>query len=315
MEKYHIVLSIDDKTGEYSKFAGITITSIFENTSCNVCIHLFHSSNLSEKNKNNFNKICKKYNQEIQYHKMEVSLKIKNMKMIKEGFLSEGSLYRLNIIEELKNLNKVLYLDCDIVINDDIKKIFNIDIKNFCLGAVHDIGIDKNYKFYKKNMPCFNTKEYFNAGVIIFNLDKIRKLNIDLLREAISFFEKYPKDPFTDQSALNYIFKNNILLIDNIYNMFPKRNSKIEDAMIWHFAGANKPWKTRFSEVDKLFWKYYRLSPWGEDIDALLNMYSKVVDSLDYALLYYPSGPKRQFFKNVFIRIYREIKEIKKNYL
>ena len=314
MKEYHILLSINDKTGEYTKFAGTTLVSIFENTRNKIHVHIFHDESLLNENKNKLNEICKKYGQKISYYLVELNDKIKNMKMIKEGFLSKAAVYRLFITDKIKNIDKVLYLDCDVIVNGDVKEIFDIDISNVYLGAVHDKTVEKNFKIYKKNMPKLLPQKYFNSGVIIFNLEKIEKDNIDLLKDVMDFFNKYPKDPFTDQSALNYIFKENVLLIDNKYNMFPKRNSKIDDAMVWHFAGANKPWKTRFSEVDNLFWKYYRLTPWGENINDLIKMYSKVTDSLDYALLYYPSGPKRQFFKNMFIRFFREIKEIKCNY-
>lgn len=309
----HVVIAIQDKTGQYSKYAGVLITSIFENTNKNIVVHIFNDGKLTNDIKSNFLTISDIYEQEIMFHTIELPYDILDLKMIKNNFLSEAALYRLFIADELdKSISKVLYLDCDIVCNGEINKIFNIPITT-SVGAVCDEGIRKNYPLFKKNMAKFDKDKYFNSGVIMFNLNEVRKKH-NLLDECMRYLLEYNKDPFSDQSALNYIFKNDCTYLPKVYNMQPKRESKKDDAIIWHFCGANKPWETRFSEVDKLWWKEFILTPWGKDPEKVFEMYDKVVDSLDYALIHYPSGSKRMFFLSLIYRLKKEIFEILNNY-
>jgi len=313
MEGYPIVLSVDDKTGEYSKFAGTVLASVFANTKGKVQVHLFHSTNLSQENKEKFNSLTKDFKQDISYHLIHLDDRIKEIHVVSRGFTSPASLYRFEISNQLPNETKALYLDCDLLVDGDIKELFHINLQGKSVAAVHDREIEKNFAYFKRNMMPLNKRTYFNAGVMLFNLENLRKEN-ELLKECIDILKKYPKDPFSDQSALNYILNDKCLLIDHKYNRFPKRDSKRGEALIWHFAGANKPWQTKYSEIDQLFWNYLRMTPWGKDEEKVRQMQAQVVDSLDYALLHYPSGSKRAFFKSTGIRVYREIREIMNKY-
>ncbi len=313
MESYPVVLSVDDKTGEYSKFAGTVLASIFANTKSKIQVHLFHSENLSRENKEKFQELCKLFHQKLKFHFIQLDENIKTINVIENGFLSEGTLYRLFIAERLTEEHRALYLDCDLIVDGDIKEIFSIGMEGKTVCAVHDVEVERNYSFFRKNIVPSDKTKYFNAGVMLFDLEKTRKGH-KLLEECLKILEKYPRDPFGDQSPLNSIFKNECLLIDRKYNRFPKRDSKRGEALIWHFAGANKPWQTKYSEIDQLFWKYLKMTPWGKDEEKVRQMQAQVVDSLDYALLHYPSGSKRAFFKSTGIRVYREIREIMDKY-
>ncbi len=313
MEGYPIVLSVDDKTGEYSKFAGTVLASVFANTKSKIQVHLFHSKNLSQENKEKFQELCELFHQKLKFHLIQLDENIKTINVIKNNFLSEGALYRLFIVERLKKESKALNLDCDLIVDGDIEEIFSIKMEGRMMCAVHDVEVERNYRFFRKNMAPSDKTRYFNTGVMLFDLEHLRKENA-LLKECIDILEKYPKDPFPDQSALNYLLNDKCLLIDRKYNRFPKRDSKRGEALIWHFAGANKPWQTKYSEIDQLFWKYLKMTPWGKDEEKVRQMQAQVVDSLDYALLHYPSGSKRAFFKSTGIRVYREIREIMDKY-
>jgi len=313
MEGYPIVLSVDDKTGEYSKFAGTVLASVFANTKSKIQAHLFHGENLSQENKEKFQELAELFHQKIKFHLIQLDENIKTISMIKSGIVSEGALYRLFIAEQLKEERKALYLDCDLVVDGDIEEILSIKMEGMTICAVHDVEVERNYRFFRKNMVPSDKTKYFNSGVMIFDLEKTRKGH-KLLEECLKILEKYPRDPFGDQSPLNSIFENECLLIDRKYNRFPKRDSKRGEALIWHFAGANKPWQTKYSEIDQLFWKYLRMTPWGKDEEKVRQMQAQVVDSLDYALLHYPSGSKRAFFKSTGIRVCREIREIMDKY-
>jgi len=124
-------------------------------------------------------------------------------------------------IDEYNEFNdKVLYLDVDTMINQDIKQAFEVDLDGHELCACHE----RNFKHQ-------NNGNYFNAGVLLFNIPEIRKTL--LFKKAIKYFKN--NDPiFADQDALNYSWTK-IKFWDNEYR-FNYQNVLIEkDTIIKHF--------------------------------------------------------------------------------
>lgn len=306
-DDFHIVLSVEDKTGDYTRHLGVVIASIVFNTNNKIYFHIFHDETLTEENRDNLKKLVMDNNQKIRFHFIKLNIDQDRLKAIK--YLSIGTLYRIDIVKQLKNTKKAIYLDSDIVVSLDIKELFEIDINRYAVAGVKDPGTEKNSFLYMRHIPI-NIKKYFNAGVLIFNLEKIRK-HYELKLQAENLLNKYPNDPFTDQSALNNIFQGDCLFIDKKFNFIPNGKSKCGEKKIWHFAGGYKPWQVRMYQVDKLYWEYLKKTPWGKDVNQLFEYYSRTVEPLDEALLTYPRGSTKKFFKNVIKRIFREMKEIR----
>lgn len=284
----HIAMAFTDKTGLYSKNIGATITSILINTNHKVYIHLLCDETLSNENYIKFNELVCQYGQKIKFYNIDLDNKSKRIKSKELNRVSKGSLYRL-MLPNLIDVEKVIYLDSDIIVDLDISTLWNIDIRNYILGAVLDIESSRNDKRFKKFYKSINVdlNRYFNAGVIIFNLNKLR--NFDLLNKSIEFFSNKPDVPHLDQSVLNYFFKDNdVKLLDRKYNIIVsdelmKINKKIDNISgIYHFAGVGKPWNGICSEYDKLYWKYLILSPWGEKENII--KYISLMDLEKYPL-------------------------------
>lgn len=312
MQEHNIVISFQDKDGNYQKNICVLLISIFENTKAHLIIHVFYDYTVSLDAINNIKKLIRSYGQKVIFYKRKIQSEYKKLNIIQTGMLSFAAMYRLDIPTVLLDVDKCLYLDGDIVVCGDIEELFNISFDGKSVLAIRDQGaIEKPY-LYNRNMPV-DTKNYFNSGVIMFNLKKIRG-EYDLAKGCIELLMKYPKEAFADQAALNMLLAGDVKFIDGIYNKFPTRNSKVDEAIIWHFAGACKPWKVRFSEVDSLYWKFFLKTEWGKNAESLFQEYTKVVEPLSEALIYYPSGPKKMFFKRMLIRMVREFKDIWKNY-
>ena len=304
----HIVLALQDKTGNYSKNIGVVIASIAANTNSSVCFHVFHDDTLSESNKEKLQQMCTSFQQMLCFHNIVFPVEIDQLNAIK--YISMGTLYRLDIANQLKDVDKALYLDGDIVVHLDIKELFTVDMENKAILAVADKGTLKNPKLYQLNIPV-KLENYFNAGVILFDLNKIRD-KYNLLQDCLEIIKKYPKDFFTDQSALNHFLQDDCKLIDDKYNLFPTAaNDDISRKCIWHFAGGGKPWTVRQFKVDLLYWQYLRLTPWGTNVDELFSLYSQTGVTVEYALQNYPVGSRKAFFIAVFARVKKEIEKIK----
>ncbi len=164
---------------------------------------------------------------------------------------SEAAYYRLRIPEILpRNITKVLYLDGDIIVEQDLKELWNTDLLDFVLGAVEDVnGVNFGIRL---NL----SKKYFNSGVLLLNLDKLRRT--DLMKKII----KYVKDNKErilchDQDILNGLFNDQYREIPLKWNVchpmyVPDRRLKHtytdydiliarQNPGIIHFTG-NKPW-------------------------------------------------------------------------
>lgn len=115
--------------------------------------------------------------------------------------------------------NKILYLDIDMMAADDISKLYNIDISEYEYAAVKE-----------KYGSIFISPDYINAGMLLLNMEKIKKTN--LLEKARKLI-KNKKMLFADQDAI-YRSTSKKLLLPRIYNEQSKFNKK--DTVICHFC-------------------------------------------------------------------------------
>lgn len=221
---------------------------------------------------------------------------------------SPGALLRLKLVEVLPNdLSKIIYLDSDVVVEMDITRLWNIDIKKYAMAVVLDrlvIGSDiQSTKKLNIGLPLdFN--RYFNSGVLFLNLIKIR-LEYNMFEDCFSFLMNYPKAPFLDQPALNYVFQKDCLFLPDEYNFYPYRND-IKSNCIYHFLGRDKPWNIRKNEIDYLYWKYFKMTPWG-NIENFIACYNCTKVFLETIILEWPIQNRKKFVFNVLQRIFREI--------
>ena len=273
-----IAFAVND---DYVPYLEVAITSIVDNASSDKIYEIYILyKNLLDDNKE---KICQLINGiEIfsveflcvsEYFNMQLYVGNNGIQ-----YLSEETYYRLALTELLPRFKKVIYLDCDIVVLSDIAELFEYEINDYYFAAVSDIAdnwkcyADKSdvYIYRKNELSMNDPKKYFNAGVLLINLEKMRNdysVN-DLLNIAQS--RKWEKH---DQDVLNMIAKGKVNWLDIQWNLIECCNIEkmpVEDReyyfsqqkfpKIIHFA-SRKPWI--FSDVygQEIFWKYASWTP------------------------------------------------------
>lgn len=255
----HVCFGLYDKDGNYSKYVGAAIGSLLENTQQDICIHLLHDSTLSKENKDKFKILVRHYWQHIYFYPIDFDKKLNQMSALKKFTI--GTLFRLKIVEVLPAyINKAIYLDADIIVNMDIKELWEKEFKGKALLARKDAKGIRN--LCERGVLSYSA--YINAGVLLLNLEKIRN-QYAFFQDAMNFLRKYPESDFLDQDAINYMFKNDLDFIEEKYNVFTAtiRNSKFVDKkVIYHFAGDH-PRDPGVFFADKLFLKYILKTPWG----------------------------------------------------
>ena len=176
--------------------------------------------------------------------------------------------YRLNLTDILKDLDRVVYMDSDIVVTGDLSKLFDMKLRNDnYIAGVNDMDFEK----LSENI---STNGYINSGVILFDLKKIREDNLDVLQmcREILFEKKVQLSPCIDQDLINIVFNNHIEFLDISWNAQSVGTGKgfargFDDQSIpkniIHFIAHHKPWMFNCkSQYQYLYFKYLAKTPW-----------------------------------------------------
>lgn len=276
-----IVCATDSK---YIMPTGIMLTSLFENNMGEIVnVHLLHdeaSTELLEAIK----LLAERYHQNIKFYLVNndtfKDFPIGLDYQLDHVGTSLATYYRLYLTEILSdNIDKVIYLDGDVLVVDKLTDMWNTDLSGYALGAVPDSYNNIVEHYNRLRYPP--SKGYFNAGVLLVNLNYWRKHQVMAL-----FMDYVKRNPDRlkchDQDVLNYVFMDVKLDIPFRYNMLNEYwfdiryslvsweyNTQIQEGQkspaIIHFTCIPKPWyKNCLHPYKKIFERYKDLSPWKD---------------------------------------------------
>ena len=236
-DKINICLSSDDK---YTQHLAVTITSILKNRAENdEFSFIILDGNISSENKEKTKSLKSIHDFDIEFVKVDNNLFAK-CPIQDWTHLSIVTYYRLVLPNIKPEWDRIIYLDCDIVVRQSLKELFNLDIGDNYLAAVKDIS-------EQKHASRLGIEHYCNTGVMLINAKKWREDNItDKLFEWID--NNTEKIVLHDQDILNAALQERFLIIDGKWNTqfvarILKEKMKIwENAAIIHFIDKRKPW-------------------------------------------------------------------------
>ncbi len=279
----------------------VMITSVLYNKSIadNIEFHVLDFGILYE-DKANINAVVNKYNAKVHYYE-EHSLDLTNYNVLVEklykkydvtSYINPNTFVRLLIWEQFPNLDKCLWLDADLVVNQSLANLWAVDVTNTLFAGVLDLCIFEDFEdvidtdsiSYVK--LCKQQKNiYMNAGVLLLNLQELRKLGSlkDILNNLYNYIDANNiKLTYYDQDILNIICKENIIELPIHYNLvnwyFNKQctqynsedlqtaRANIQTSGILHYTGSNKPWlfksKIIYKPFFQVYWFYLSLTPY-----------------------------------------------------
>lgn len=265
-----ICFAIRDAVGTYSKYVGVAMCSLLENTDVQCCFHVLHDGTLCDVDKGKMVELVTRYGAIIKFYEV----KMPSMPIDYENLqrFTIATLFRLKLPEILMDVKRVIYLDADLVVNLDIEQLWQVNLCGKSIAGCVDTATD--IRKYLCEIGLIEIKNYINAGVLILDLQSIRK-KMNLLQKSIDFFIQYPKTNYYDQDALNYIFKGDILYLPGEYNtssVWSRRMDEAEKAKVYHFFG-DCPRDFALFAVDRLWIKYFQMTPWGNR-NFIINHYS-----------------------------------------
>ena len=282
----------------YSVFLGVTLKSLIENSNKNNYYEIYiFETEILERNKE---KLLSMTTDNINIKFINVKKYIRNFNKIKffvHRHFSIESYYRFFIPRIFKNFNKILYLDIDIIILDDIANLYNANTNNKMLSAVLDIVIINsiyNKEFAKKDMEFSeylsdilklkNIYNYFQAGVLLFDIKKCIDFNLE--EKCLEKLNEIKEPVNIDQCVLNSVCQENINFLDlswnvewildiyyndNLKNILPVKiyNEYIKaynNLKIIHYCDIIKPWNSPYYQNANIWWKYARMTDFYEEI-------------------------------------------------
>lgn len=254
-----------------------------------------------------------------------------NTGLFTNAHISVETYYRFYILDLFKDIQKVLYLDSDMIVNADIADLYDTELNDNYFAAMIDVDAAGQIKLYDEQAGYFKNEvgiddgeHYFQAGVLLFNIPEIRRIHTSesLIKIALNKNWRY-----MDQDILNHEFHKKITYINQSWNTMMNclsqpftrmdiiRNAPLylyqgylearKNPKIIHYAGFQKPWDLPDCDFRDYFWKYARQTPFYEEI-----LYRKI-DNIG-KLIPPPYVPEPLPFStedvNGVLRVYRRLK-------
>ena len=283
MEKYKEVIpiffAVDDG---YIPFLAVTLQSIVEKSKKEYyyVVKILYT-NISEENKEKINKY-KRENIEIEFVNLNYYIEQVKDKLYTRDYFSMTTYFRLFISNLYPQYNKAIYLDSDIVLLTDVAELYMQDIGDNLVGAVADDIIQQNevfQEYVEKVVGVASYKTYFNAGMLIMNLDELRKT--DFQGKFLYLLETVKYSVVQDQDYLNRICKGRVKLLDKSWNVMPNATKDINEADIKliHYNYQYKPWHYDNIPYAKYFWD---LAKKTEFYNKLAEVKENFTDEMKY---------------------------------
>lgn len=272
-----IFFSIDDS---YAPFLSVALKSAIDNSKLENnyrAIIMFES--LSQDNRERLGGLATD-NFKIDFVEMNEGLETITDRLsnrIRSEYFTLTIYFRLFIASMFPEYDKAIYIDSDIILEEDIAELFSIDIGDNFIGACRDASIDgiEPFQSYVEQVVGVDRNDYVNSGVLLMNLKKLRDADFD--KHFLFLLNTYHFDSVApDQDYLNAICKGSIYYLSPKWNAMPnEQKPKIEGAKLIHYNLFSKPWCYDGLQYGERFWHYAENSGYINEIREFKNNFTE----------------------------------------
>ena len=270
-----IFFAVDDA---YIPYLAVTLESLIahisdENT---YVIKVLYTSINNE----NMEKLYKYKRKNVSIEFVELNKYVEKIKdaLYTRDYYTKTTYFRLFLPDLYPQYKKAIYLDSDIVILEDIANLYNIDIGQNLVagvpdGAVQTVPIFQEY--VEKVVGLSDYNKYFNAGILLLNLEELRKFRF--LEKFLYLLTTIKFTVAQDQDYLNRICKGKAKILENGWNAMPMEELKLdeEELKIIHYNLGMKPWHNDNILYENYFWKYAKKTEFYETIKETKANYTE----------------------------------------
>ena len=274
-EKIPIFFAVDDG---YIPFLAVALRSLIDNSSKENFYQIkILYTNIKEENRERIKKY-EKENVNIEFVDLNYYIQKVKDKLYTRDYYSKTTYFRLFLPELYPQYDKVLYLDSDIVLLTDVAELYNIDMGDNLVAAAPDdvIQTSKIFQEYaEKVVGVADYRNYFNAGVLLMNLDELRKFGFQ--EKFLYSLEKIKFAVAQDQDYLNRLCKGRVKIIDKTWDRMPiaMEGIKREEIKLIHYNLAYKPWHFEDILYKEIFWEYAEKTEFIDEITKIRDSYTE----------------------------------------
>lgn len=270
-----VFFAVDDN---YCPFLAVAVCSLIENSSPeNTYLLKILNTDISEENKKKIAKF-ERENVDIEFVDLNYYIKKVKDKLYTRDYYSKTTYFRLFLPNLYPQYDKVLYLDSDIAVLDDIADLYNIDMGDNLVAAAPDDSVQFNEIFQtyvEKVVGVADYRKYFNAGILLMNLHEMRKFKFQ--EKFMYLLDRITFTVAQDQDYLNRICKGRVKMIDRVWNRMPIEDPKIrtENVKLVHYNLAFKPWHFEDILYKEFFWMYAQETEYFDKIQQIRENYTE----------------------------------------
>lgn len=272
-KEVHVAIVSSDKYAPYTSTALLSILkNIDKDRKCNIYIL---TGDMSVNSRIKIDKLKNIYNCSIQYCFFKDSDLAFCKDLHSPKYIDKVAASRLLLPSLFPDLNKIICIEADMFFRDDISKLYDVDIGDYYIGAVEDFA----RKIHAKELWDNEKDIYFNTGVMLVNMKKLREISYKHILECFAEKNKQ-KYKLKEQDLMNDAYKNHIFRLNikwNFYHEFysddiknkiyfePVNQQEYNDAVkfpsVIHTPGEDKLWYPHFKHPYKNEWlKLYKKS-------------------------------------------------------
>lgn len=262
----------------YAPYLSVTLKTILDNLSSDydVAFHII-DDHITSESKEKLEKSISNHTATIDYLEVDSEL---YANVMESDHITQTAYYRISLPDLLedKHYEKVLYIDSDVLVLDDVSKLYETDIGDKVVGAV----IDPGQAVVHPRLGIETEDYYFNSGLLLMNLTNWRKAKIT--EKTLTFLEEQTdKIIYHDQDALNGT------LYEKWYALHPKWNAQtslvferhqppndyyaktykeaVNQPSIVHFTGHDKPWNSdEYHPYTKKYLEELKKTPFYDEV-------------------------------------------------
>lgn len=268
-----IFFAVDDN---YAPFLGVAMESLTQNASKNYFyrIHIL-TEGLNDENVSRLTKYSSA-NTEVVINDVKEGIRAMSDRLHVRDYYTKATYYRFLIADMFPEYDRGLYLDCDIVVRGDVSELYNCDLGDNLVAAMNEevmLTYDV-YGTYVEKVLGVSRNIYFNAGVLVLNLDLFRK--VDMQARLLDIISEYTFTVTQDEDYLNVLCHGSVLLLPQYWNKnsFPGCEKYGDPAKIVHYKINWKPWHYDGVGYEEDFWHYAKQTEYYSDIRAIRDNYS-----------------------------------------
>ena len=270
----HVACSSDSRLVGDCAVMLLSLTTV--NRASDVHVHFLHDDRLAHRDLSDLGAMVRSTG--AGWHPIEVPEDATVMFPYTERY-GYSAWYRILLPEVLNELDRVLYLDSDLLIVDDLRPLFDVALGDACLAAVTQPTLPSMLSRLQVTLGLPDADSYFNSGVMTLDLDRLRAGRY--IGQVLAFIadERGPM-PWADQDPLNAVLHRLRLHLGPRWNLMTPVFELQHDVLPWtadeiahavaapaivHFIGPYKPWHYRCRHPYRAqYFEYLSSTPWSD---------------------------------------------------